>query len=190
MLNIIIFGAPGAGKGTQSVKIASHYNLVHVSTGDILRNEIKQQSALGAQAKTFMDKGELVPDDLLIAIINSVMMKNQNTKGIILDGFPRTKVQAQALDNLLDTRKTPVSAVIALEADEEELIARLLNRALELGRADDKEDVIRQRLEVYNKQTSPLIDYYRLQGKFIPVKGVGSVDEIFDNLCKIINTIK
>lgn len=189
MLNIIIFGAPGAGKGTQSISIAQKYNLVHISTGDILRNEIKLQTELGKQAKAFIDKGELVPDHLLIAIIRSVMEKNKDAKGIILDGFPRTYVQAEALDILLSGSYSPVSIVLVLEAEEGELVKRLLLRAKELSRSDDKEEVIRQRLTVYQQQTSPLIEYYQKQGKLRKVYGMGKIEDIFQNLCKEIDTL-
>jgi len=189
MLNIIMFGAPGAGKGTQAIKIAEKYQLIHTSTGDILRAEIGNKSELGMKAKTFMDKGELVPDAVLIDIIRSVMERNKTAKGLVLDGFPRTLVQAEELDKMLNANHTPVSLVIALETKDEELVTRLLKRALETGRADDKEDVIKQRLQVYKNQTEPLIAYYKKQNKFHPVHGIGSIEGIFADICKEIDNL-
>jgi len=189
MFNLIIFGPPGSGKGTQSIKIAEKYRLIHISTGDIFRNEIRNKTEIGLKVKSITEKGELVPDELLIEILKSVMDKHKETKGFVFDGFPRTIVQAEDLDNLMKEEKSSISLVIALEVHEEELIARLLNRAIETGRKDDTEEVIQNRLKVYNKQTKPLIDFYKKQNKFELVHGVGSIDDIFNELCEVIDSI-
>lgn len=187
MFNLIIFGPPGSGKGTQSIKIAEKYGLIHISTGDIFRNEIRNKTEIGLKVKSITEKGELVPDELLIEILKSVMDKHKETKGFVFDGFPRTIVQAEDLDNLMKEEKSSISLVIALEVHEEELIARLLNRAIETGRKDDTEEVIQNRLKVYHKQTKPLIDFYKKQNKFELVHGVGSIDDIFNELCEVID---
>lgn len=188
MFNLVIFGPPGSGKGTQSVKIAEKYNLAHISTGDIFRNEIKNKTELGLKVQGIIEKGELVPDVLLVELLENAMKKYSDIEGYIFDGFPRTLQQARDLDQLLKKSLDCVSLVLALEVDEEEIIQRLLKRAKEQGRKDDTEEVIRNRMAVYHKQTSPLIDYYREQDKFISVEGVGSVDEIFNNICSVINS--
>ena len=187
MFNLVIFGPPGSGKGTQSVKIAEKYNLAHISTGDIFRSEIKNKTELGLKVQGIIEKGELVPDELLVELLENAMKKYKNIEGYIFDGFPRTIQQARDLDLLLKKSIDCVSLVLALEVDEEEVIQRLLKRAQEQGRKDDTEDVIRNRLEVYHRQTSPLIDYYTEQGKFVSVAGVGSIDEIFRNICSVID---
>lgn len=182
MLNIVIFGAPGSGKGTQSDKIIEHYNLFHISTGDVLRDNIRRGTELGQIAKGFIDQGQLVPDELIIDILAQVLDENKENarEGVIFDGFPRTIPQAEALERLLADRGTRVDAVVGLEVPEEELIKRILLRGQQSGRADDNEDTARKRLEVYHNQTSPLKAYYEQQGKYRAIDGVGSIDDIFE----------
>lgn len=187
MFNLVIFGPPGSGKGTQSAKIAANYDLAHISTGDIFRNEIKNKTELGLKVKGIIEKGELVPDEMLLELLENAMQNSGGADGYIFDGFPRTTRQAHDLDQMLKKSIDCVSLVISLEVNKEEIIQRLLKRAKEQGRKDDSEEVIRNRLAVYHKQTSPLIEYYEDQGKFIPVEGVGSVDEIFKNICSVID---
>lgn len=188
MFNLILFGPPGSGKGTQSEKLISKYGLKHLSTGDLLRNEIAAQTPLGMAAKSLMDKGQLVPDEVVIEMINSALENNPQAKGFLFDGFPRTTAQAEALDKLLSQKGTSIIAVLALQVGKEELIARLLNRGKTSGRSDDtNEAVIRSRIEEYEKKTSAVADYYKKFSKVVLVKGEGSVDEIFDELCKKID---
>ena len=188
MLNLVLFGPPGAGKGTQSTKLIEKYQLVHLSTGDILRGEIAASTALGMEAKKLMDQGILVPDEVVIGMIASKLDANKNAKGFIFDGFPRTTAQAEALDNLLTEKKTSISMMLALEVDDEELTRRLLRRGKDSGRADDQnEEVVRKRIVEYNTKTAPLKDYYSKQNKFISIQGTGSVDTIFTALCGKIN---
>jgi adenylate kinase len=190
MLNIVLFGPPGAGKGTQSEKLIEKFQLIHLSTGDLLRSEIAQQTELGMQAKLLMDKGELVPDAVVIGMIRSKLEHNQQAKGFIFDGFPRTAAQAEALDNLLAEKNTNISCMLALEVDNEELTKRLLLRGKDSGRADDQnEDIIRNRIKEYNNKTAPLKDFYSAQNKFHAVNGIGSIDEIFDALCTEISSV-
>ena len=188
MLNIVLFGPPGAGKGTQSEKLIAKYQLVHLSTGDILRGEIAAASQLGLEAKKLMDAGNLVPDEVVIGMISSKLDQNKNSKGFIFDGFPRTTAQAQALDKLLTEKNTSISLMLALEVDDEELTKRLLLRGKASGRADDQnQEIIRNRIKEYNNKTAPLKNYYTQQNKFQSVQGVGTIDEIFENLCKKID---
>jgi adenylate kinase len=187
MLNLILFGPPGAGKGTQALRLAEKYELMHISTGDILRKEISDKTELGLKVKSIMDKGELVSDKILIDILQSVIDRHPEVKGFIFDGFPRTIPQADALSEMLSSKGVSITTVIALAVDDEELIRRLLNRAIELGRSDDTEEVIRKRLEVYNAQTKPLLDYYREHGLLREVHGIGLIDEIFAELCRLID---
>lgn len=182
MLNIVIFGAPGSGKGTQSDKLIEHYNLFHISTGDVLRDHIRRGTDLGKTAKGFIDQGQLVPDDLIIDILAQVLDDNKEkaSQGVIFDGFPRTIPQAEALERLLADRDMGVDAVVGLEVPEEELIKRILLRGKMSGRSDDNEETARKRLETYHNQTSPLKAYYEEQGKYRAINGMGSIDGIFD----------
>lgn len=191
MLNIVLFGPPGAGKGTQAVNLIEKYKLVHLSTGDILRGELAAKSPLGLEAKKFMDKGELVPDEVVIGMIEVKLDQNQVAKGFIFDGFPRTKAQAGALDDLLKRKKTAISIMVALEVEKQELVNRLLGRGKVSGRADDQDiSVIENRIAVYNRETAPVIDYYSGQGKFMAVDGMGTIGEIFGRLCTAIDGLK
>lgn len=185
MLNLVLFGPPGSGKGTQAVKLAEKYSLLHISTGDIFRSEIKNQTALGLQAKKFLDAGQLVPDQVTIMMLALHVETNLSShmKGIIFDGFPRTVAQSEALDHLLNEKKMPVKKVLALEVNDEELIKRILLRGATSGRSDDTDDsIVRKRIEVYNQQTAPLKLYYLAQGKFVPLNGIGTIEEIFSSL--------
>jgi adenylate kinase len=189
MFNLILFGPPGSGKGTQSEKIVEKFGLIHLSTGNLLRQEIADKTPLGQEAKNFMDKGQLVPDEVVIGMIDSCLEKHADAKGFLFDGFPRTVAQAEALDKLLALKKTGICKVLALEVDEEELTRRLVRRGETSGRSDDtSEDVIRQRFSVYKKDTEPVAGYYKEQGKFEVVKGMGTVDDIFEALRGCIET--
>ena len=182
MLNIVIFGAPGSGKGTQSDKLIDHYKLFHISTGDVLRDNIRRGTDLGKTAKGYIDQGQLVPDELIIDILAQVLDDNKDKagEGVIFDGFPRTIPQAEALEQLLADRGTQIDAVVGLEVPEEELIKRILLRGQMSGRSDDNEDTARKRLETYHNQTSPLKAYYEEQGKYRAINGLGSIDGIFE----------
>ncbi len=191
MFNIILFGPPGSGKGTQSERLISTYGLKHLSTGDILRSEIAAQTPLGLEAKNFMDKGQLVPDEVVIGMISSALENNPQANGFLFDGFPRTEAQSEALDKLLRLKQTEIGVVLALIVSEEELLRRLLNRGLTSGRTDDNnEDVVRARIVEYHKKTSAVADYYRRFNKVINIPGEGSVDEIFRSLCAEIDKRK
>ena len=184
MFNLILFGPPGSGKGTQSERLISRYGLKHLSTGDLLRSEIANKTTLGLEAKGFMDRGELVPDAVVIGMIRSALDNNPEAKGFLFDGFPRTKAQSEALDTLLAQRDEAINVVLALGVTEEELVKRLLNRGLTSGRTDDvNEGIIRARIEEYHKKTSAVADHYREFGKVVEVKGEGTVDDIFEALC-------
>jgi adenylate kinase len=187
MFNLILFGPPGSGKGTQSAMIAEKYKLVHLSTGDILRREIRNQSPLGLKVKSITEKGELVSDDLLLEVLRSAFQQAGNPRGFVLDGYPRTLRQAGDLDKLLAEKGEKVTLVLSLDVNEEEVVTRLLKRARLEGRKDDTEDVIRNRMKVYHSQTHPLMEYYNKQKKFKSITGVGSVDDIFRDICKVID---
>jgi len=187
MFNLILFGPPGSGKGTQSEKLIARYGLKHLSTGDLLRSEIAQQTPLGLEAKNIMDKGQLVPDEVVIGMISSALDANPNAKGFLFDGFPRTDKQAEALDKLLELKKTSIAVMLALDVSEEELVKRLVKRGETSGRSDDNEGVIRARIAEYHSKTAAVADYYKNFDKGVLVKGEGSVDEIFGELCKEID---
>lgn len=190
MKNIVIFGAPGAGKGTQSDKMIEKYALGHISTGDVLRSEIKNGTELGKTAKGYIDNGQLIPDELMIDILASVYDSfGKEHNGVIFDGFPRTIPQAEALKKMLAERGHQVAAMIELSVPEDELMARLVNRGKESGRSDDNEETIRKRLDVYHKQTSPLIGWYEQEGIHHHVEGLGTVDEIFSRICNVIDSL-
>ena len=184
MFNLILFGPPGSGKGTQSEKLIAKYGLKHLSTGDLLRHEINNQTPLGKEAQNFMDKGQLVPDEVVIGMISSALDENPNAKGFLFDGFPRTQAQAKALDNLLELKEAPIAAMLALDVSEEELVKRLLKRGETSGRSDDNnESVIRARIVEYHSKTAMVADYYRQFDKVVMIKGEGTVDDIFERLC-------
>jgi len=188
MLNIVLFGPPGAGKGTQSQKLIDTYNLIHLSTGDLLRSEIAAGTELGLRAKTLMDQGLLVPDEVVIGMIDSKLKENKQAGGFIFDGFPRTVPQAISLDTLLQENNTAISCMIALEVNEEELTKRLLLRGQTSGRPDDQDEVlVRKRVQEYNTKTAPVADFYAQQGKFHGVNGIGEIEDIFNETCRIIN---
>lgn len=185
MLNIVIFGAPGSGKGTQSAKLIDKYGLYHISTGEVLRDHIKRGTELGKIADSYISKGQLIPDELMIQILDDVLEKEAaGKKGVVFDGFPRTIPQAEALKELLDKRGSKLHAVVGLEVPENELVERMINRGKETGRADDNPETIKNRLKVYHEQTSPLREYYNKEGKYLPIKGTGIVDEIFEDISK------
>lgn len=190
MFNIIIFGPPGSGKGTQSAKLVEKYELTHISTGDIFRSEIRSKTELGLRVQGIIEKGELVSDDLLLEILRSAMKKHSNTPGFLFDGYPRTLRQAADLDMLLEEWGAGVDVVLALEVDDAELMERLLNRARIEGRKDDTREVIANRLKVYHSQTRPLIAHYHEKGKLESANGKGSIDEIFDRLCALVEKRK
>lgn len=191
MFNLILFGPPGSGKGTQSEKLTAKYNLKHLSTGDLLRSEIQKATPLGNEAKKLMDKGHLVPDEVVIGMISTALDNNPKCDGFLFDGFPRTSAQAEALDRLLELKKAPITAMLALEVSEEELVKRLLKRGETSGRSDDTNDqVIRERIAEYHRKTAPVADHYHRDKKVILVKGEGTVDDIFSALCKEIDTCK
>jgi adenylate kinase len=189
MLNLILFGPPGSGKGTQSEKLIEKYQLVHLSTGDLLRNEIANRTDLGMKAKAIMDKGELVSDEIVIGMIDNKIHANQKSRGFIFDGFPRTVPQAEALDRLLEKSGLSISLMVTLDVDKDELVQRLLKRGEQTGRTDDNLQTIENRINVYMKQTSPVIDYYRAKGKYHPVHGIGGIGEIFDLIVREIESI-
>ena len=188
MINIVIFGKPGAGKGTQAAFLKSKYELFHISTGDLFRHHISNKTALGKLARSYMDKGDLVPDQVTIDMLKDTVEKHPEAKGFIFDGFPRTTNQAEALDNFLNERSIIIIATLALEANDDILVKRLINRGKISGRLDDQdEDKIRNRFEEYKNKTAPLRDFYIAQGKFHSVNGVGSIDEITQRLTELID---
>lgn len=189
MLNIVIFGAPGSGKGTQSERIVEEFGLNHISTGDVLRAEIKNGTELGNTAQKYIDQGQLIPDALMIDILSSVLDGFKDSKGVVFDGFPRTIAQAEELKKMLKGRGQEVSIMLDLDVPEEELMKRLIKRGKDSGRADDNEETIKKRLLVYNTQTCPLIDWYKNEGKYYHVKGYGQLDEITAQICEQIRTV-
>lgn len=190
MLNIVLFGPPGAGKGTQSERLIEKYGLVHLSTGDIFRANMKGETELGLLAKSYIDKGQLVPDEVTINMLRSEVLKHHDSKGFIFDGFPRTNNQASALDSFLTETGTEISVMLALEVEESELKVRLKKRAEVSGRADDANpEVIANRIHVYNAETAPVKDFYQEQGKFVSIDGIGSIDEITHRLFEAIDKL-
>ncbi|AHJ96425.1 adenylate kinase [Hymenobacter swuensis] len=188
MLNLVLFGPPGAGKGTQSQKLIARYNLVHLSTGDLLRAQITQGTELGLRAKKLMDEGLLVPDEVVIGMIGSALKTNKQASGFIFDGFPRTVPQAESLDRLLAEHETKVSCMVALEVAEEELVKRLLERGKTSGRPDDQDETkIRKRVTVYNTETAQVAGYYATQQKFHALNGIGAIEDIFGQICGILD---
>lgn len=191
MTNLVLFGPPGAGKGTQASVLKDKYDLIHISTGDVFRYNIKNETELGKNAKSFMDQGKLVPDDVTIKMLEAEVDKNSGAKGFIFDGFPRTVAQAEALSQLLDEKNTGVSAMIALEVDDEVLVRRLLERGKSSNRADDAdESIIRRRIRVYYEETAILKEYYKKQDKYYGVNGQGSVEEITNRISKVVDSLQ
>lgn len=186
MLNIVIFGAPGSGKGTQSERIVAKYGINHISTGDVLRAEIKNNTELGKIAKGYIDQGQLIPDELIIDILAKTLDSFEDSKGVIFDGFPRTIPQAEALKKVLADRGQEVSIMLDLDVPEDELMTRLIKRGQESGRADDNEETIKKRLVVYHSQTAPLIEWYKAEGQYCHINGLGTMEGIFEEICKAI----
>ena len=189
MLNIVIFGAPGSGKGTQSERIVEKYGINHISTGDVLRAEIKNGTELGKTAKGYIDQGQLIPDELMIDILASVFDSFEDSKGVIFDGFPRTIAQAEALKKMLAERGQDVSVMVDLDVPEEELMVRLIKRGKDSGRADDNEETIKKRLHVYHSQTAPLIDWYKNEEKYQQINGQGTMEGIFAEICEAVDKL-
>ncbi len=189
MLNIIIFGAPGSGKGTQSEKLIEKYNLTHISTGDVLRKEIEKQTKLGKLADKYMSEGQLVPDEVVINILNDLFDDNIDNQGYIFDGFPRTLKQGEAMDSMLHEKQKDINVVLWLDVDDDELTDRLLKRGIDSGRDDDTLETIKLRLEVYYNETEPLKEFYLKQGKLAKIDGMGSVDDIFSRIEKAVDGI-
>lgn len=190
MINIVLFGKPGAGKGTQAEFLKEKYNLTHLSTGDIFRFNIKNNTPLGIEAKSYIDRGDLVPDSITINMLQEEVDKNPDSAGFLFDGFPRTLAQAEALDNFLASKDQEITATIALDADDEILVKRLLERGKTSGRVDDQdEDKIRNRYQEYNEKTAPLMDYYKAQNKFYAVNGIGAIEEITERLSQVIESL-
>ena len=190
MINLVLFGKPGAGKGTQAEFLKSHYQLVHISTGDVFRYNIKNETALGKLAKSYIDQGDLVPDQVTIEMLEAEVEKNPQAKGFIFDGFPRTEAQAESLDAFLAKKEMAVSGTIALEANDDELVARLLKRGETSGRSDDQDEAkIRNRFDEYNEKTAPLRAFYSAQNKFHSINGIGSIEEITQRLMAVIDSL-
>ncbi len=188
MLNIIIFGPPGSGKGTQSAKIVEKYNLVHLSTGDLMREEIARDTPLGREVKKYIDKGKLVPDEIIMRELYEKASEHLDAPGLIFDGFPRTIVQAEMLDQMLEKHKMRIDVVLSVEVSEEELFQRLMGRAEDSGRSDDTAEIVLHRIEVYKEQTLPLIDFYQKQGKIVSINGMSPVEEVFGKITTAVDT--
>lgn len=190
MINLILFGPPGSGKGTQATMLAEKYNLVHVSTGDLFRSEIGNKTELGLKAKAYMDKGNLVPDEVTIGMLENKVNANKNAAGFIFDGFPRTIPQCESLDQFLRTKGQDVTALISLSVDDEELVKRLLHRGKDSGRPDDlNETVIRKRISVYEEETAPVYTFYKAQGIANTIPGEGAIEEIFASLTNLMDSL-
>ena len=190
MFNLVLFGPPGAGKGTQAEKLIEKYGFNHISTGEVIREQIRKGTELGRSVQSYIEKGQLAPDGLVIDIIADYVAKHKDAKGNIFDGFPRTTVQAKAFDEIMEKNGTPVSVMLSLEVPDEELVKRLLLRGKESGRADDSnEGVFRDRIDVYKAQTAVVADHYKPQGKHRAVNGLGTIDEIFGRLCQEIESL-
>ena len=191
MLNVVLFGAPGCGKGTQSELLEKKFGLSHISTGEIIRSHIKSQTELGLQMQEYISRGELAPDSVVIDMVENYLSENQDIRGTIFDGFPRTTAQAEAFDRMLMKMGDDVDVMIYMDVPEEELVKRILLRGKDSGRADDaSEDVIRNRIEIYNQQTAIVADYYRAQGKYVAVPSLGTIDEVFERICAVIRQIE
>ena len=191
MINLILFGPPGSGKGTQAVGLAEKYGLVHISTGDLFRSEMGADTELGKQAKAYISKGELVPDEVTVGMLKNKVEAHPEANGFIFDGFPRTIPQAEALDTLLTGKGTSISGLIALDVSEQEIVNRILNRGKTSGRLDDNDEgIIRNRIAVYEQETAPVFGYYAQSGKSWKIDGMGSIDEIFARLCALIDTFQ
>lgn len=191
MLNLVLFGPPGAGKGTQSQKLIEHYNLIHIATGDLFRKHLGEGTELGQLARSFMDNGQLVPDQLVIDMVDDKLNEGHNAQGIIFDGFPRTIPQAQALDTLLEGRQTPITGMIALSVPSDELVERILLRGKTSGRVDDQNEAkIATRLRVYQDETLPVAQYYEQQDKYLEIDGVGDIEAIFQKIVSAVETLK
>ncbi len=190
MFNIVIFGAPGSGKGTQSKKIIERYGFDYISTGDMLRRAISEGRELGKKAKDYIDRGQLVPDDVIVGIIADFLDDKKGSKGVIFDGVPRTLQQAEALKTMLNERGTDIHILLDLQVEDEELVERLLERGKISGRSDDNPETIKARLDVYHTQTAPLATYYIGEGKHVPIKGIGQIEEIFERITEAIDRVK
>ena len=189
MLHVILFGAPGSGKSTQSEKIIEKYGLEHISTGKLLRSEIAQDTEIGRIVKTQIDNGELVPNDLIFTLLTNRLNEKSNVNGVIFDGFPRTKTQAKDLENFFKARGSKIDIVINLAVNEKELISRILQRSETSGRSDDKLETVEKRLTTYNNQTKPILEFYKNDGKLVDIQGERSVDEIFEKICEAIDAL-
>jgi adenylate kinase len=188
MINLVIFGPPGSGKGTQSARIVEKYDLTHLSTGDLFREEMENNTPLGKEVSQYIDKGLLVPDDIVLKMLFQHASDDLDAPGLIFDGFPRTTVQAVALDELLERKGIPLNLVISVEVEEKELYKRIIGRGEDSGRSDDSEDIVRQRLDVYKQQTMPLLQYYNKQGKVAVINGMDNVDKVFGKISRAIDT--